>query len=107
MALRVLTDRHGLSELIHDRYFDLDLLHHDPETKNFRLPFGEKSPYDQATLIVTRVRKIELQNEAYIGVCMMTGVVVSDACIEIVSPMLTKLLLDIEPGCEIHVKYRS
>jgi hypothetical protein len=106
MIPEIVTDRFGLLDLVHDRWFDLEQLAFDKTSRQVTLRLGEnrKGPYDQKTLTVTDVAEISIQDDAQIGIYDLSDVQIGDSYVRLTSGMPLTINLAVGDGCKIHVR---
>lgn len=107
MNLRFHTDKTGLLDLIHDRWFDLDKMRFDLERCEVTLFLGERSkgPYNDKILKIIGVLSVEVKDEEKIGVYDICGLEIdsSGSTIRIVSPANLEIRLSLKEECSIAV----
>ncbi len=104
--MRILANLDSIQRLIHDFWFDLDLVRHDIQTGTVKVELGEdrKPPYHGCTITVTNVVKMSIADDAEIRFYDLNRIKVTANTVRLVSGFPLEILLAVSEGAELSVE---
>ena len=107
MELRFETDRSGILDLIHDRWFELAQVKFDQQNGEVTFSLGEKrkGPFADKILKITGVINILIKDNAKIGIYDFCDLIpdYSSSSVRITSGFPLEIIIEVGQQCSIYV----
>jgi|SRR6185295_2817779 hypothetical protein len=103
--MRNLASMNAMQSLVHDYWFDLEQARHDALEHTFTIQLGKnkKGPY-QRTVTVTDVSKVDVIDEANIGIYDLNKITAKTGCVELLSHFPLKIRLSVGEAAELSLQ---